>query len=184
MIIEISQAIKYPGKAYDFKVSGNIKDFDDTDIVKMNNPIVAEGSIRYTGDNFFLIGSFEVSYTTKCSLCESFIKVNKMIIDFHEEYSITEDISHPDRYTFSGNRIDLTKMVRDNIYLNLPMKNLCSDECLGLCPVCGCNLNEKGCDCGMQIKDSLLDKTYEDKNKINDNNPFAELANMFIDEEN
>lgn len=182
MIINISQALKYPGKAYEFKVHGNIEDLDNTDIVSMDYPIAAEGSVRYVGDNFFLTGSFEVNYTTKCSLCEALIS-NKMLIDFDEEYSGTEDLNHPDRYTFIGDSIDLKKMVRDNIYLNLPMKNLCSDECLGLCSVCGCNLNEKNCDCESHVKESL-DKTDEDGNKTNKNNPFAGLANMFKDEDN
>ena len=43
--------------------------------------------------------------------------------------------------------IDIDGLVRDDILLELPSKYLCSDECKGLCPKCGANLNEKACGC-------------------------------------
>lgn len=182
MLINTSQSLKNPGRVYNFKVSGNIENLDSTDIECIKNPIIVEGNIMYTGDDFFIRGRFEVSYTTICSLCE--VKLDrKLIIDFDEEYCITDDINHPDRYTFIGTNIDLTKMVEDNIYLNLPMKNLCSDECLGLCPMCGCNLNNGKCDCNIQVEKSTAVLRDEDGDVIKKNNPFAKLSNMFNDED-
>jgi uncharacterized protein len=43
--------------------------------------------------------------------------------------------------------IDLDDLVREQIELALPMSRLCDDECRGLCPECGANLNEQQCDC-------------------------------------
>ena len=44
--------------------------------------------------------------------------------------------------------IDLKEAVREQILLNMPNKVLCKDDCLGLCPDCGINLNKESCDCG------------------------------------
>ena len=44
-------------------------------------------------------------------------------------------------------QINLKDVVRDQIVISLPMKSLCHDDCLGLCPVCGANLNEHPCKC-------------------------------------
>ena len=44
-------------------------------------------------------------------------------------------------------RLDLDELVYTNIVLNLPMKHLCSEDCKGLCPVCGKNRNEIDCGC-------------------------------------
>jgi uncharacterized protein len=43
--------------------------------------------------------------------------------------------------------IDLKYGVRDSILLAKPMKTVCSEECKGLCPTCGVNLNEETCQC-------------------------------------
>jgi len=49
---------------------------------------------------------------------------------------------------------DLTDMVRQELLLALPMKPLCSEECKGLCPRCGVNLNIETCDCRVKGMDS------------------------------
>jgi uncharacterized protein len=43
--------------------------------------------------------------------------------------------------------IDVDDLVREQIELALPMSRLCTEECQGLCPHCGANLNEKRCGC-------------------------------------
>jgi len=43
--------------------------------------------------------------------------------------------------------IDLTERVREDILLVLPQRLLCSEQCLGLCPSCGQNLNTGACEC-------------------------------------
>ncbi|MBN1918181.1 MAG: DUF177 domain-containing protein [Verrucomicrobia bacterium] len=46
--------------------------------------------------------------------------------------------------------IDLTEGIREDILLSLPLKNLCSENCKGLCPGCGKDLNEGPCGCGSE----------------------------------
>lgn len=46
-----------------------------------------------------------------------------------------------------GDEVDLNDIVREQAYLSLPIKSLCREECLGLCPVCGANLNKEKCEC-------------------------------------
>ncbi len=43
--------------------------------------------------------------------------------------------------------IDLAEITREQVFLALPMKNVCREECAGLCPVCGMNLNRETCEC-------------------------------------
>ena len=47
----------------------------------------------------------------------------------------------------TGGQIDLDEIVREQIYLSLPMKFLCQEDCSGLCPGCGTNLNKTRCEC-------------------------------------
>jgi uncharacterized protein len=43
--------------------------------------------------------------------------------------------------------LDTDTILREQLQLNVPMRALCKEECLGLCPVCGTNRNESNCDC-------------------------------------
>ena len=46
-----------------------------------------------------------------------------------------------------GNYLDSDQIIKEQIILNVPMKAICSIDCKGLCPVCGCNLNIETCSC-------------------------------------
>jgi len=52
-------------------------------------------------------------------------------------------------------KIDLTKDVFEYAELSIPMKNLCKDDCKGLCPHCGTNLNFKQCNCKIEIENDV-----------------------------
>ena len=64
-------------------------------------------------------------------------------------------------YPLLGDQIDLEPLVRDAVLLELPLAPLCSEECQGLCPVCGVNRNETSCTCAAEARDprwSALDQ--------------------------
>jgi uncharacterized protein len=71
---------------------------------------------------------------------------------------------HPETDT-----INLTDDIRDYALLAIPMKSLCSENCKGLCPNCGANLNDGPCKC----KEEKIDPRWEPllklklKNKLN-----------------
>ena len=69
-----------------------------------------------------------------------------------------------DTYPFGGMEIDLSKAIQDCVILDLPTKVLCKEDCAGLCPICGTNLNVKQCKC----KESAEDES----------NPFAALRQL------
>ncbi len=52
--------------------------------------------------------------------------------------------------------IDLGDVIREQLYLALPMKPLCQESCKGLCPVCGANRNRETCQCQYQWEDPRM----------------------------
>jgi uncharacterized protein len=52
-----------------------------------------------------------------------------------------------DRYFYQGDHIELAPMLREHIILASPMRPLCRENCAGLCPRCGKDLNEGPCQC-------------------------------------
>ena len=68
--------------------------------------------------------------------------------------------------------VDIEPLIHAALMVDAPQVPLCRDECAGLCPVCGENLNEGDCGCG-------TDELIEEFNR--EANPFASLANFKFD---
>lgn len=67
----------------------------------------------------------------------------------------TDDYRH---LSETATEIDLSADLRENLLLAIPMKALCHDECRGLCPHCGANLNEEICHCQQEQIDPRWEK--------------------------
>ena len=57
---------------------------------------------------------------------------------------------------YKDETLDLGELMHEQFVLALPMKPLCAEECKGLCPECGTNLNKGTCDCKPSWKDPRL----------------------------
>ncbi|WP_373045250.1 YceD family protein [Vulgatibacter sp.] len=58
-----------------------------------------------------------------------------------------------DQVAYTGQELDLEPVVREQLLLALPMDALCTEDCKGLCQVCGGNLNESVCSCDRHVPD-------------------------------
>ena len=58
----------------------------------------------------------------------------------------------------NAEEIDLTENVMENLILAIPMKHICKQDCAGLCPDCGTNLNIKKCLCRQERIDPRWEK--------------------------
>jgi uncharacterized protein len=54
--------------------------------------------------------------------------------------------------------IDISKVIHDAFILNRPMKQLCREDCRGLCSNCGVNKNRKNCECDAANVDPRFEK--------------------------
>ncbi len=61
--------------------------------------------------------------------------------------------------------IDLADLVRESVFLDYPRYLRCSEDCKGLCPVCGCYLDEENCNCQQKEIDPRWAKLAELKRK-------------------
>lgn len=147
MILNVAQALQYPGEVYSASVEAELdaQTFSGREIVPCANAVV---NVQYVFDGKALIldGVLQATLMEKCSRCNGDYQW-KLECPIHERFLRQIDDADDDAYLFEGRSIDLTDMVWDNIYLNLPIAGVCSEDCRGLCPMCGCNLNIAQCDC-------------------------------------
>lgn len=148
MRIDISDITKVDGASLEVSFEGQLEEFENTvGEITFDQPVNFEGSLTNQGGILKLAGTLKTSYSTKCYRCleelarEVEVRVKEDFVSSDKKENLA------DAYTYEGNYIIIDKALKDNIILNLPMKQLCSEKCKGLCHRCGTNLNERNCDC-------------------------------------
>jgi uncharacterized protein len=80
-----------------------------------------------------------------------------------------EEAEESDIYFLSpdNDKIDLNADVAEYAQLSIPLKVLCKDDCKGLCPRCGINLNENSCNCDTKETDPRWAPLNKLKDELN-----------------
>ena len=132
---------------------------------KVVTDVVLMIRVRKDGRKCRVTGRFETRVQLSCSRCLDPFEVNRDIdVDLlylpqsANRGEAEAEISDGDLSTafYRDEQIDLADMVREQLQLAVPMKPLCRDECCGLCPVCGTNLNIERCACDTRWHDPRL----------------------------
>lgn len=94
------------------------------------------------GDRLTLTASLETEVDGPCQRClePARVRVEAKGIDYVGHGASETEDDEADGYT-SAYAVDLERWTRDLIADALPVRLLCRDECAGLCPVCGADLN-------------------------------------------
>jgi uncharacterized protein len=144
----------------------------------LRKDVHVQGSLSKVGREVILKGSVSTEMEMVCSRClepvdyEVRSKVSSRYVPGQENDSLDSDVelhaSDIEVEYYTGDRIDLTQAVYDQIMLSLPLARLCREDCQGICPQCGINRNKKNCQCS--DKDSVdprlaVLKTLKDKLK-------------------
>ena len=83
----------------------------------------------------------------------------------HEELSVTDAEAEIGYY--EGEGLLLEDTLREQVLLALPLKTVCREDCKGLCPHCGKNLNEIQCSCVDEVEDPRWSALKEIRDKLN-----------------
>jgi uncharacterized protein len=135
------------------------------DVYRIAEPVKLRMDITKTGERFRLTGRVTTVLELPCSRClEPFPWPVDAPFDLIYQPQ-TANTGEGEREVeeedlgigfYQNNEIDLGQLMREQFYLSLPMKPLCGEDCLGLCPVCGTNLNKGTCDCKRDWEDPRL----------------------------
>ena len=110
------------------------------------NPAWVEVLVRRFELGLEIAGTIDVTYTGSCDRClEDVRRVVHLEVDERLMPKNDEDGPFAENNVLDGSRLDLADLVRQLIGSALPLSLVCSDECRGLCPVCGLNRNSDAC---------------------------------------
>ncbi len=145
--------------------------FDPADVAQEGDayrivaPVVLDFDIHKDKEKFRLEGTVKTELELSCSRCLEpfrmpvdapfdlrFLPASEMATEEERELH-DEDV---ETSYYRDDQIDLNELMREQFYLALPMKPLCREDCKGLCPQCGTNLNTGTCDCSTEWVDPRL----------------------------
>ncbi len=119
--------------------------------------VSVKGSISCRADVVNFNAHVAFVFTGVCDRCaEDITKDMELDIEKVLVKSISGDDYDDEKYIILPDGIlDLDELIREEIIMFLPYKMLCREDCKGLCPKCGKNLNKGKCDCKKDINPAM-----------------------------
>src|SRR6059036_1966279 len=135
----------------------------------MAGPVRVTGRLQAAGEaRFYWRGSLDTIVATECRRCLRAVSVKAEIHAlFTKDHDALED---PDSYPLAreATEIDLRPAVREELLLAVPQWLVCRDDCRGLCPRCGKDLNAGPCGCPAAPADGRWRSLAQLKDKLRD----------------
>ncbi len=174
MFIEIERLTEEPLHFQHVYSVGDLS-FDHDDAV-LEQPIATEFVLTHVEKELHVEGSVRTAIRYKCSRClrESSSPMDARFDLFYlpqADWKADEEIElkYEDMEVgyYDGINLDVDLMILEQIELAVPMKFICHEDCRGLCPTCGADLNEGPCACKPDSTDSRLAVLRDFRNKMN-----------------
>lgn len=146
--INVAQQLKEP--------VGSVRHYEINETGEEGLPIQGKVQLLRTNRSILVSGKLETTDRVVCSRCLEEFNY-PLTLDIEEEYFLTRDAAsglplppptEDSVFVIDENYLlDLSEAMRQYMLLVLPMKPICQQDCAGLCPYCGRNLNYEPCDC-------------------------------------
>lgn len=162
MIINLSSFFKSGELTYSIEKMLTITDLEFLKKNKIEKDIMFKGDFFKVDDSIELNATIRYTYKEVCARC---LKEFMNTIETQFTACITDnevEDSEEINIILHDNSIDIDKAIKQVIYLSIPMKSLCSEDCKGICPKCGANLNIEECDC----ENNSIDPRLEELKKL------------------
>lgn len=119
-------------------------------------PFKVKLHLKKIGEDIDISGSFNVKVSYECDRCCDNASMN-LSDNFHlvllpkkeesGEAGSDETEEEVELSYYEGEEINLSDYIKEMLFLAIPIKLLCKEDCKGICPNCGVNLNKEICSC-------------------------------------
>lgn len=149
-------------KHYSFTLNLPQIDVDQEKII-FNEPIKVEADVIFTQEDILVEGEITAKAYVICNCClEQFTldieaSLRERFITVAQYNLLTEKEQEDESLNcYQNGQINLEPIIEQALRLALPMRAVCKEDCRGLCPKCGCNLNLNKCECKVEEGDPRL----------------------------
>ncbi|WP_298035082.1 DUF177 domain-containing protein [uncultured Dysosmobacter sp.] len=165
MLLDVRPVLHSPGKRLGFQFELDLSDAEFSGRYPVSRPVAVSGQVRNTA------GVLELELTAATVLDAVCDRCGKA---FSQEKTVTygcmlaEEVQNEDNdeiVVLEEGKVDVEDLARTAFILGMDTKTLCSEDCKGLCPRCGADLNLGPCSCKKETDPRLavLAKLLENK---------------------
>ena len=165
MGIRLHEIVITPGASLSFRQELAMDRLNFPSVVEYLQPPVGEGVIRNEAEAVTLYGEIRCRMRCVCDLCTAEFECDK-IVPLSVPIAVNEqDEDNPDYFPLEGEELDITELLETCFILEMDSRFLCQEDCKGLCPRCGVNLNHGSCNCKPDTDPRLavLEQLLDDK---------------------
>ncbi len=147
MVIDVRPILHTPGKRLDFRFDLDLSDLEFDGRYPVSRPVLVEGEVRNTADLLELDLTVRTTLDAVCDRCGK-----EFLLEKEAEYRcmLAEELQNEESdeiVLLEDGKTDAGELARTAFILGMDSKTLCSEDCKGLCPRCGADLNLGPCSC-------------------------------------
>ena len=155
MRLNVNRILHTPGASKDFHFELDLSDLEFGGMYPVIHPVVVDGQVMNRAGVLHCELQAETTLRSVCARCATEFDDPQTV-----EYSCVlveskQDEENEDIVVLDKDEVDLAELARTAFILDMDTKTLCSEDCQGLCPGCGVNLNEEPCRCKKQVDPRL-----------------------------
>lgn len=153
IVIDLTENLAKVGESITFltecKLDDSLLPYPNARLTK----VAVEFAVTFVKPDVQVVGEITCFVDGFCDKCLN--EVSTQITLPFSQIFYKDSSDEEDAYVYQDSRLDATKAVCDEIIISAPISLLCKEDCKGLCPKCGANLNDQQCDCDMSRENAF-----------------------------
>jgi len=155
MFLSLREIIEVPGASVPFECELSPEELCVPAVSRFIEAPRASGRVKNTAGVLNLQGELFAAMVCTCDRCgREFESEKEMELDVPLAADLADE-ENPEIFAVWGNGIELSEVLETCFILDMETKFLCSEDCKGLCPLCGSSLNAGECDCQKPVDPRL-----------------------------
>lgn len=147
MLLNVKPILHTPGKRLDFQFELDLSDMEFSGRYPISRPVAVSGEVRNTAGILELTLNAKSTLDAVCDRCGKAFAQEK---DVPFACMLAEELQNEENdeiVLLEDGMVDVGDLARTAFILDMDTKTLCSEDCKGLCPRCGADLNLGPCSC-------------------------------------
>ncbi len=165
MKLDLREILDTPGARLPFERELDTERLDFGSVLGYTGPVTAVGEVVNSAGVLSVFGEIDAGMRCVCDRCGTEFTLERRVpVDVPVVPEEEGESSDTEAFALEGDCLDIDDLLETVFILDMPTKLLCRDDCRGLCPRCGKNLNEGPCGCRPEtdprfaVLEQLLDK--------------------------
>ena len=156
MIIDLKRIFVNDNSSLSIDYALDMSDLEYNGEYPLKKPVTIKGSITNNASLIRLTAEISFDFEAPCDRCGLVINQSHSVTVEKSLASVMESEESDTILLVPDMKLDLDEFIYTEVVLGLPMKHLCNEDCKGICPKCGKNLNVGKCECSFKEIDPRL----------------------------